>query len=283
MVRLFFVLAWILITFTPKESVWAMPDQPSLSTAESKLMYTEAMRLWQRRDQKETLEEALSKFEHALSGDPKNLEILTYLTRGYFLMGDAHSDDDSQKKIQFERAKEFGERGLETSDEYKKRKEKDGAVKAIDTLTEREVEVLYWTAASTGKWAKANGIFSSLKYKDQILSSIKRVEKLRSDFFYAAVPRYWGSFYAVAPSIAGGDMNKSKKFFEKAISLAPECLANRVLFAELYWVKEDNKKEFRKELEFVLKASNGPKELEPENMLEKKKAEKLLDKIDDLF
>ncbi len=257
--------------------------QENLSTAESKLMFQDGVRLWQKRDVKESLEESISKFEHALSGDPKNLEILTYLTRGYFLLGDAHIDDSDQKKIKFDRAREYGERGLDTNEAYKKRKDKDDAEKAVEELTLREVEILYWSAASLGKWAKANGVFSSLKFKGQILASIKRIERLNPKFFYGAVPRYWGSFYAVAPGIAGGDMKKSKKAFDQAIAQAPECLANRVLLAELYWVKQDNKKEFKKELQLVLASPNGPKELEPENMLEKKKAEKLLEKEDDLF
>ncbi len=254
-----------------------------LSPAESKLMLTEALRKWESRDEKESLEESISKFELALSGDEKNLEIMTYLSRGLFLLGDVFTEDTELKKIYLERAKDYGLKGLMTNEDFQKREKKEGIEKAIRELDLREMEILFWTAASLGKWSKANGVFSSLKFKAQIIEMIKKVEELNPKFFHGAVPRFWGSFYAVAPSIAGGDMKKSKKYFEEAIAEAPESLTSRVLFAELYWVKEDNKKEFKSELEFVLKAPDAPADIAPENRMEKRKAERLLNKIDDLF
>jgi tetratricopeptide (TPR) repeat protein len=254
-----------------------------LSPAESKLMLTEALRKWEARDDKESLEEAVSKFELALSGDEKNLEIMTYLVRGFFLLGDFYIEDPDLKKIYLTRAKDYGMKGLMTNEDFQKREKKEGIEKAIRELDPRETEILYWTAASLGKWSKANGVFSSLKFKGQIIEMIKKVEEQNPTFYHGAVPRFWGSFYAVAPSIAGGDMKKSKKYFEEAIALAPESLTSRVLFAELYWVKDDNKKEFKKELELVLKSSDGPADIAPENRMEKRKAERLLNKMDDLF
>ena len=112
---------------------------------------------------------------------------------------------------------------------------------------------------------------------------IRKVEALKPDFFYGAVPRYWGSFYAIAPSIAGGDMVKSKENFKKSIAMAPESLTTRVLFAEYYWAEEGNKKEFKKELETVVNAPEGIAELRPENNLEKIKAKKMLENIGDYF
>jgi hypothetical protein len=112
---------------------------------------------------------------------------------------------------------------------------------------------------------------------------IKKVEDLEPDYFHASVPRYWGGFYAVAPSVAGGDLKKSKKKFEEAIKKAPEYLGTRVLYAELYCVKAEDKKEFKKQLEYVLAQKQSVLELTPENRLEKRKAEMLMLKIKDLF
>src|SRR5690606_9638473 len=94
---------------------------------------------------------------------------------------------------------------------------------------------------------------------------------------------YWGGFYAVAPGIAGGSMKKSKKNFKKAMEMAPEYLGTKVLYAELYLTEEKEKKEFKEVLLEVVGAPNGPAEIVPENMLEKKKAERLLEEIDKLF
>lgn len=253
-----------------------------IGTKESNLLKIEGKRLWGDRVNESSLQESLSKFELALSGAQEDLEILTYLTRGYYLLGDLHQTNKDLQKKSFEKAREYGERGLSLNEEYKKNAERD-IEKALLKLQDKEVSIAFWTAAALGKWARLNGILSSMKYKNQILATIKQVEKMRPDFYYGAVPRYWGGFYAVAPGIAGGSMKKSKENFKKAMEMAPEYLGTKVLYAELYLTEEDEKKEFKEVLLEVIQAPNGPAEITPENMLEKKKAERLLEEIDKLF
>lgn len=260
----------------------AFAQQKDFSPAEATLLRAEGLRLWQKRDDLASLEEALSKLEKYHETFPADLETLTYLARGYFTLAELHYTSEDLKRRTFERAISFGEKGLGLNEVYKKLAD-DDIERAIDRLTVNEIPVLFWSAAARGQWARLNGVMSSIKYKGQIVASIKRVEKLKPDYFFAAVPRYWGGFYAVAPSIAGGDMNKSKKFFKRAMAEAPEYLGTKNLYAELYLVKKADKKEFKKILLEVLAAPNGPDDIVPDNMLEKKRAEHLLDKIDELF
>lgn len=259
-------------------TVPVMGQSGDVNPAEGKLLKEEGQRLWKKRDNQESLEEALSKFEHAHRALPEDKEVLTYLSRGYYLLGDTHYNSDDQRKKSFEKGREYGIEGMQTNKKFSERMNKKNLEEAVSELTQEEVPLIFWTAANTGKWARINGIFSSLKYKDEILEMIKHVEKLQPDFFYGAVPRYWGGFYALAPSIAGGDMKKSKKNFKKSIEMAPEYLGTRVLFAELYWEEEGDKKEYKKQLEAVLNAEDGPEEIAPENRLEKRKAQKLMKK-----
>lgn len=238
----------------------------------------EAMENWKKRDNKENLTKAVQLIE----AGPRDLESLTYLTRGYFLLGDVYTKDDDDKLNIFEKAKKYGDEGMSLNEDFKKLKDKD-IVKAIDALTMKEIDILYWAAASLGKWAKANGVMSSLKYKGQILAMIGKVEKLNPDFFYGAVNRYMGGYYAIAPGIAGGDMDKSKERFKKAMKQAPENLGTKVFYAEVYLTKEDEEKEFEKVLNEVLAAPNGPEEIAPENIMEKRKAQDLLNRKKDLF
>lgn len=92
---------------------------------------------------------------------------------------------------------------MQTNKKFSERMNKKNLEEAVSELTQEEVPLIFWTAANTGKWARINGIFSSLKYKDEILEMIKHVEKLQPDFFYGAVPRYWGGFYASPPLLLG--------------------------------------------------------------------------------
>jgi len=238
----------------------------------------EALKSWQKRDDQKSLEAALANFEKA----PQDLETLTYLARGYFLYAEYFVSGDEKKMDAYEKSKKYGDKALELNPVFKKVAD-DDITTAIEQVTEKEVAPLYWRACALGKWARLNGIMKSLKFKDEIQKSIKQVEKLKPDFFHGAVPRYWGSYYAIAPGIAGGDMKKSKENFKKSMTMAPEYLGTKTLYAEHYLVKEDEEKEFKQVLNEVLSAGDGPQDIAPENRLEKKRAQNLLDKVKKLF
>ncbi|HXH30711.1 MAG TPA: TRAP transporter TatT component family protein [Bacteriovoracaceae bacterium] len=260
----------------------AQEDQSKLKPQEAGIMKTEALRLWEKRDNLDSLQEGLSKFEMAQTdGD---LEVLTYLSRGHFILADLHLDNAALRKRHYEKGYEFGVKGLHTNPEFTKLMEKkDSVEQSLDVLTVKEAEILFWSAVSLGKYAHESGLFSKIKHKDQILAMIRKVEKLDPKIHHGGVPRFWASFYALAPSVAGGDMKKSKKYFEEAIQVAPEYLGSKVIYAEVYHTSQDDKKSFKKVLLEVLAAPNGPTDLVPENILWKKKAEKLLANEDDLF
>ncbi len=276
----------LLASCASRESGWSQKTKSvSLTAKEVSTLKAEALKLWKKRVHQESLEQALAKFELLHGAIPEDLDTLVYLTRGYYFLADAHYEKVELKKTTYEKATSFGEKAMATNLNFKQKVEGGTAPEAaLDTLTLKEVAAIYWCAASLGKWAKSSGIAAQLKYKTRIKAMVERVGKLKPDYFFAAVPRYWGGFYAVAPSFAGGDMTKSREYFEKSLKGASEYQGTKVLMAEVYWAKEQNKKEFEKNLNEVLasKYDDHP-EIGPENALEKKKAEKLLKQMDELF
>lgn len=280
------LLCLLAIGCASRDAGWDTKTQTiSMSAGEVKTVREEALRLWSGRVEQDTLEEALSKLELLHAADPNDLETLIFLTRGYYFLADSHIENGEMKKRNYEKAASFGEKAMATNKKFKEKVSSGKSVEeSLDTLTAKEVPAIYWTAASLGKWAKASGIAAALKYKTRIKAMVERVEKLKPDYFFGAAPRYWGGFYAVAPSFAGGDMKKSRANFEKSLKIAPEYQGTKVLMAEVYWTKQDNKKEFEKTLREVLSSNyDRHPQIGPENILEKRKAEKLLEKMDDLF
>lgn len=252
------------------------------SATEAKALQPEAMKLWEKRYDKATLEECLAKFEKIREGMPENTEILELLARGYFLLGELSQNHDEKMKV-YAKSRDYGMAGMSLNPEFQKLADKD-IEKAVKTLTIKEVPFAFWTAAALGRWSKLNGVMSSLKYKDRMLAMIAKVEELQPDYFHGAPLRFWGGFYAVAPGFVGGDMKKSKKYFDDVMKKFPEYVGSKVAYAELYLVEKDDEKEFKKVLEEVIAAPLPPnKDIEPENMLEKKKAEILLSKIKEIF
>jgi hypothetical protein len=88
----------------------------------------------------------------------------------------------------------------------------------------------------------------------------------------------------VAPGFAGGDMKKSKQHFEKSMSIAPNYIGTKVLMAEVYAVKEQDRALFEKLLDEALAASDDTLPgLEPETRIEKEKAREMKAKARELF
>lgn len=257
----------------------------SLSVEELKQVKEDAMKNWKARVTQDNLVQSLGHFEKIHAAQPNDLETLIYLTRGYYFLADSHLQDKAEKLKTYEKAASYGEKAMATNEAFQKSVSSGEEVeKSLEKLTVSEVPAIYWTAASLGKWARATGIAAALKYKNRIKAMIERVEKLQPDFFFGAPARYWGGFYAVAPSFAGGDMKKSRASFEKSLKLAPEYQGTKVLMADVYWTKEDNKEQFKRNLEDVINSKNDDHpEIGPENALEKRKAQALLSKINELF
>lgn len=250
---------------------------------EADILKEEAHKLWEQRDNQDSLEEMLSKLEIAHEASKEDRDILERLSHGYFILADQHLTNKDLMLRAYEKGREWGLKGMNLNEEFKDRIKSKSIKNSVDKLTEAEVPSMFWMLANTGKWSKLNGIFSSLKYKDEILAVLGRVEELRPNYFYSAVPRYWGGFYTLAPGIAGGDMKKAKEKFHEAMEKSPEYLGTKVLYAETYLVKKKDKKEFEKVLKEVIAADLGPAEIHPENRLEKKKAQRLLEQKDEIF
>jgi tetratricopeptide (TPR) repeat protein len=258
----------------------------SLSAAQIEASIKEGKKLWQTRHIQADLESALQKFKAVADSNPNHAEALVYLTRGYYLLADGHLQDMEQKKKNWEIGISWGEKGMATLPAFKKAvvDEKQSVADAVKLLQKEQIDCLYWSAASLGKWAKNSGIGTTLKYKSQIKAMIERVGELQADYFYGAAPRYWGVYYAVAPGFAGGSMPKSLENFQKSLKIANHYLGTHVLFAENYHARKGDRDAFKKELEFVLNTkANIIPDLMPENTLEQAKAKKMLADMESYF
>lgn len=269
-----------------KDGLTGQANLTSISEAEFKKAIDAAEKLWLKRHERASLEEAIQEMEKVANTTQAGTLLFTRLTRAYYLLGDAHEQDMDKKKAYWEKGAAYGERAMAMNPAFRKAviDEKQPAADHLDKLTVDESPAMYWTAANLGKWSRATGIAATLKNKPLITGLIKAVEKTNPKYFYGAIPRYWGGFYAVAPGFAGGDMKKSWSKFDESLKEGPHYLGTKVLIAELWYVKQGEKAKFEKILKEVLAADvKVVPDLMPENVLEQKKAEKLLSQMNDLF
>jgi hypothetical protein len=113
---------------------------------------------------------------------------------------------------------------------------------------------------------------------------MERVLALDESYFYGAPHRALGAVFAKAPSFAGGDMGKAKAHFDDALKIAPDYVGTRVLWAEFYATKAEDKDGYKRELEKVIATPDDVMaDLVAETQVAKKQAARLLAQIEEKF
>lgn len=276
-----------------RKAVWEQEGTPQAAPApaptdELTTLEQQFEALWAQRGETAKLQEAIGVLEQLVAKAPTP-DRLARLARAYYFLADGHyalQERTDEMMAAFEKGLEAGERGVvAASPEFaEKMRNDEKAEEAIKVVGKDAVPAVYWYSVNLGKWARAQGITKVLFYKDKIRAYLERVLELDPNYFYAAPTRYFGAFFAVAPSYAGGDLQKSEEFFNKSLATEPNYLATKVLMAENLATKKQDRAMFDKLLQEVLAAdAKVIPEIEPEQLVEKKKAERLMAKADDLF
>jgi hypothetical protein len=246
----------------------------------------EAEALWAERGDAEKLKAALAKFEGAYNANPTDREITARLVRGWYFLGDAHETETDAKNLAFDTAVSWGKRCLAINTDFKARLDKGDQkeTEVVDALVKEDVPCMYWTSSALGKWAKLNGILTSLKHIDTVKAYMGRIGDLQPDFFYHGPDRYWGAYYSLIPSFSGRDLDKSKSHYDKSIAGSPQYLGTQVLVADTWAVNSQDKATYLRNLQAVIDADPGDDpDIGPENRAEQKKAKRLLDQASERF
>jgi len=222
--------------------------------------------------------------------DPKNKTILELLTQGYAGFALAFLDDHAPKRASriYLRARDYGFLRLQKTTAFKNgipKKEAD-FVAQLPLVKTSEVAVLFWTAFAWAGWVNLNrdnpqAVFDLSKVK----AMMTRVLELDDTFFFGSAHLFWGSTYGSIPKMLGGDPEKARDHFEKAINISDnKFLIAQVYEAQYYAVTTLDEALFDKLLKQVIDA--------PENILPgyelmtavaKRKAKALLAKKDDIL
>lgn len=259
--------------------------KPAASAESFDELVREGEEAWATRGERASLEKAIAAWEKALAAkeDPK---ALAKLSRAYYFLADGYMGKGDEQLKTYEKGVKAAERGIAAASPRFKQ-EVTGGVKveeAMKNVGAEGVESMYWYASNLGKWARAQGIAKTLGNKDRIRAAMDRCLDLDPNYFYAGPHRYFGAFYAVAPGFAGGDLNKSKDHYDKSLALAPDYLGTKVLYADTYATKKEDRALFEKLLDEVIAADpNKIPEIAPEMKIEQEKAKQLKAKASELF
>jgi len=240
-------------------------------------------------DSRDKVLEAIKTYEHVLKIDPENYEALVNLGSYYFLVGYGYTDNRGEKKKYYMEAIKCCEKALYTNSDFKARVDKgEGVWDAAGVLSKREMQALYFWYLSVGNtWNDClNGVEKMFAFHwagraKKILPVMMNIDPE----WYGGSPYFsYAAYYAVLPSILGGDLKKAEDYFNKAITVGPNKLNFVTGRARYLHTKKGDRAAFEKDLKWVLEQpEQQPGDDYPWRVYQQNDARRMLANIDEYF
>jgi hypothetical protein len=220
---------------------------------------------------------------------PGNGRLLMAGAQGYASFASAFLEEESKEYARevYGKARKYALNSLETRglkdpvstpfDEFNKK---------LKNLGKRDVPYLFWTATCWASWIKLNiDSMEALAELPRVEMMMRRVMELDESFYYGGPHLFMGVWYASRPKMFGGDPERARSHFLKAIEYGEgKFLMAYVYYADYYARQNLEKELFLTALQKVL---DTPAEIQPDltllNTLAKKKAKELLSNVEEYF
>lgn len=242
------------------------------------------LKLWNNRHDKSDLTKALGELTTLAEQNPGDYSLYLKLCNGHYLMADGHlylegyglNDDKikAEREKHFDAAVKWCERALGTNELFYKAV--SSGVKfdlAIQSLSKAEVDALYWKYAALAKWSQIKGLMTLLDNKPTFTAINNRVQELDPNFFHAAVLRYNAAANFASPV---GDKKAGHAQFAEAFRKSPNYFGGKVLYVDL-GLRGDEDKAIKLLNEVIKGDPNKIPEIKSEQIIEQRKAKKLLE------
>ena len=220
---------------------------------------------------------------------PDNKRLLISAAQLYASYASAFIQDEDQiyATALYARARDYALRALEQNgfknpstgsfDDFETR---------LPDLGKKDVPYIFWAASCWGSWISLNqGSMEAMAELPRVEMMMKKVLELDEAFYYGGAHIFMGVLDASRPRVAGGDLDRARDHFLKAIELGDgKFLMARVYYADYYAKKAFDRELFISILEKVLEI---PADITPEltllNSVAHTKAKEMLDQVDEYF
>ena len=239
---------------------------------------------------REAMPAQLKLLESLLQNEPDNPKLLAYNAQGFggyaFLF--IEQEDPVRARNFYRRGRDYGLRRLNRAVGADLQAENDiiRFELLLKKVKDSDIASLFWAAYCWGGMANLDlQNPQTLADLPKIERMMRRVNEMRPGYFYGGADLLLGAYYGSRPTMFGGDLKKSKEYFERALqSTRRDFLMAQVLYAQHYAVAAQDRDLFAGLLKEVL---DYPVENFPEqrlsNLAAKARAVRLLEKIDEYF
>jgi len=222
-------------------------------------------------------------------GQPDNAVILLAAADAQmaYATGFVDKSNKTRSKIMYLKAKDYGLKALSKNKRFAKARDgtMDEFEAALKTFKKKDAGALFTTASSWVMWIIASSDSpAALGEMPRVMAMMARIQELDPTIRDGGVDMFYGLYYTVLPLGGGRDLEKAKAHFEHSMELAgPDYLLPRVTFAEFYARYAFDQELFENTLNAVLEAEPDAPAHTLMNAVAQKRAQALLDKMDDLF
>ena len=225
-----------------------------------------------------------------LKNDPENARLLRLGSEGYnsYALAFLEDTDPERARAFYRRGKEYGMRILRRDASWARAL--DGTLEDLKgrlaEADQGDVPALFWTAFGWG-----SEIYLSLTSPDAIADLPKAealmdfVARTDSTYYYAGADLFLGTLYGSRPKMLGGDLEKSRRHFDRALRLN----GGRFLMTYVYYARSVAVQSLDEALfdELLAKVDTASLEILPKarlaNQVAKRKSELLKSRKSDLF
>lgn len=234
----------------------------------------------------------LKMMEALLKASPDNDTMLTMLAQGYcsyafaFLEDSDNPNDLERAKALYQRGFTYGMRALPKKVRETSKTSLADFEKAVSDVDKDQVPQLFWTAYCLGNWVNLKKAdIAAVAELPRVEIMMRRVLDQDETFYNGGVHLFYGVYYGSRPKMLGGNPQKAKEHFQKALRMSDgKFLMPKLFMAQFYAIPTQDEALFKSSLEEVLKA---PADLMPSerlaNQVAKRRAEKLLAAQKDYF
>ncbi len=239
-------------------------DRPVSSVADKDpaILLNQADRLLLSAGSRAELLAAIAAYESVLEADPVEFNALTGLGHLYILLGAAYTEERSEKIRHYQSARHYNEWAMYTHPDFKARMDSgEKPWQAAAVLTEREVPAMfYWVTAVMYHFKEGMTLpekVANAKWIDWCGIFLHRIEAIDPNWGGGGVQFSLALYYGILPKSMGGDRPRSDAYLDRAIGIGPDWLINRWGRAKYFHVRDGNKTEFEKDLQWVIAQDIG--------------------------
>jgi hypothetical protein len=238
----------------------------------------------------EALGSNLKLIEALIKSDTENEQFLLFAAQGYNSYALAFCEDDSveRARVFYLRAKEYGLHILNKNENFKNAFEGDITKfrEAVKTFKKDDVPAIFWTAFSWGSYINITRTdVAGLADLSKVQALIEFVAEKDPSFYHGGAYLFLGVIEGSTPKSLGGNPDKAKEYFEKALAInGGKFLMTQLFYAKVYAVNTLDQPLFESLLKQVEDASiDEIPEIRLANVIAKQKARRLLVQENELF